>query len=81
VCTQPLLSPYEAHVALGVTQWRDQYPMDFYAKGAGPWGNYYQPEGEVLVCHNESCVLLLCPSCLVPCVSRWLCIVPLGAVL
>ncbi|XP_065902106.1 2-(3-amino-3-carboxypropyl)histidine synthase subunit 1-like [Dysidea avara] len=28
----PLLSPYEACVALGVTQWKEQYPMDYYSK-------------------------------------------------
>jgi 2-(3-amino-3-carboxypropyl)histidine synthase len=39
----PLLTPYEAEVALGHTQWRDVYPMDFYARGSGPWTNYYKP--------------------------------------
>ena len=36
----PLLSPYEAEVALGAQVWQAQYPMDYYAKAAGPWGNY-----------------------------------------
>lgn len=40
----PLLTPYEAFVALGETQWREQYPMDFYAKGSGPWTNYYKSD-------------------------------------
>ncbi|OSX74404.1 hypothetical protein BU14_0290s0012 [Porphyra umbilicalis] len=31
----PLLTPYEAYVALGVVPWRDVYPMDYYAKGGG----------------------------------------------
>ena len=41
-CPLPLLTPYEAHVALGLTQWRSVYPMDFYARGSGPWTNYYK---------------------------------------
>ena len=40
---QPILSPYEAFVALGAAEWRQQYPMDFYARGSGPWTNYYKP--------------------------------------
>ncbi|GLD98583.1 hypothetical protein PINS_up007300 [Pythium insidiosum] len=40
---KPLLSPYEAEVCLGRAEWRDgSYPMDFYAKGSGPWTNYHQ---------------------------------------
>jgi 2-(3-amino-3-carboxypropyl)histidine synthase len=41
----PLLTAYEAKVALGVTQWKETYPMDFYARGeaggsGGSWSNY-----------------------------------------
>lgn len=39
---QPLLSPYEADVALEETAWRDVYPMDFYAKGSGAWTNMHE---------------------------------------
>lgn len=40
--TKPLLSPYEAEVCLERAVWQDgQYPMDFYAKGSGPWTNYH----------------------------------------
>lgn len=39
---KPLLTPYEAFVALGKTQWQEQYPMDFYAKKGGEWTNYYK---------------------------------------
>ena len=28
---KPLLTPYEASVALASTEWRESYPMDFYA--------------------------------------------------
>eukprot|EP00656_Telonema_subtile_P013798 TRINITY_DN17012_c0_g1_i3.p1 TRINITY_DN17012_c0_g1~~TRINITY_DN17012_c0_g1_i3.p1 ORF type:complete len:305 (+),score=79.03 TRINITY_DN17012_c0_g1_i3:445-1359(+) len=36
---KPLLSPYEACVALeGMEGWQDTYPMDFYKKESGPWG-------------------------------------------
>ena len=36
--TKPLLAPYEAAVALGVVDWQEVYPMDFYANlSLGPW--------------------------------------------
>ncbi|XP_030848155.1 2-(3-amino-3-carboxypropyl)histidine synthase subunit 1 [Strongylocentrotus purpuratus] len=35
---KPLLSPYEAAVALKSIQWQSRYPMDFYANDSlGPW--------------------------------------------
>ncbi|KAI9277538.1 putative diphthamide synthesis protein-domain-containing protein [Sporodiniella umbellata] len=35
---KPLLTPYEASVALGKANWQDIYPMDFYANDSlGPW--------------------------------------------
>ena len=39
--TTPVLSPYELHVALGATEWKDVYPMDFYSDQGGPWANYH----------------------------------------
>ncbi|KAI9921735.1 hypothetical protein PsorP6_000130 [Peronosclerospora sorghi] len=45
---KPLLTSYEAEVCLGQTLWRDgSYPMDFYAKGSGPWTNYYDRSKEI----------------------------------
>lgn len=42
---KPLLSPYEAAVVLGSAEWRERYPMDFYAKdSAGPWTPYFDPK-------------------------------------
>lgn len=38
----PLLTPYEAEVALGATLWREVYPMDYYAKGSQSWTNYWK---------------------------------------
>lgn len=39
---KPLLSPYEAFVALGAVDWEDEnYPMDFYSKKGKAWSNYY----------------------------------------
>ncbi|ETW04860.1 hypothetical protein H310_03980 [Aphanomyces invadans] len=39
---KPLLTAYEAEVCLADEKWQDDsYPMDFYAKGSGPWTNYY----------------------------------------
>ncbi|XP_062516867.1 2-(3-amino-3-carboxypropyl)histidine synthase subunit 1-like [Corticium candelabrum] len=35
---KPLLTPYEAMVAIGHVQWQDIYPMDFYSSSSlGPW--------------------------------------------
>lgn len=34
---KPLLTPYEAQVALGVTAWKNIYPMDFYAANGDAW--------------------------------------------
>lgn len=41
---QPLLSPYELEVAMGATQWRSVYPMDYYSREGGPWTNYFEQE-------------------------------------
>lgn len=35
---KPLLSPYEAEVALHSAQWREIYPMDFYSANGETWG-------------------------------------------
>eukprot|EP01029_Cantina_marsupialis_P029626 TRINITY_DN781927_c0_g1_i1.p1 TRINITY_DN781927_c0_g1~~TRINITY_DN781927_c0_g1_i1.p1 ORF type:complete len:394 (-),score=100.17 TRINITY_DN781927_c0_g1_i1:219-1400(-) len=37
---KPLLTPYELSVALGETEWKEVYPMDWYKKEGGPWSNY-----------------------------------------
>lgn len=35
---KPLLTPYEASIALGKVSWQEVYPMDFYAnESLGPW--------------------------------------------
>jgi 2-(3-amino-3-carboxypropyl)histidine synthase len=35
---KPILTPYEAAVALDLVPWKDVYPMDFYAAGSlGQW--------------------------------------------
>ncbi|RQM24375.1 hypothetical protein B5M09_002578 [Aphanomyces astaci] len=40
--SRPLLTAYEAEVCLAGMTWQDDaYPMDFYAKGSGPWTNYF----------------------------------------
>lgn len=39
---RPLLTTYEAFVAVGKTEWREVYPMDFYAKDGGEWTNYWK---------------------------------------
>lgn len=43
---RPLLSPYEAEVALGAAHWAPVYPMDYYAKAGGPWSNYAVRDAE-----------------------------------
>ncbi|XP_054287349.1 2-(3-amino-3-carboxypropyl)histidine synthase subunit 1-like [Macrosteles quadrilineatus] len=49
---KPLLTPYEAAVALGNIQWNTKYPMDFYASNSlGPWTPNHKPEG----CCGKGC--------------------------
>ncbi|KAG8274124.1 2-(3-amino-3-carboxypropyl)histidine synthase subunit 1 [Homalodisca vitripennis] len=49
---KPLLTPYEAAVVLKNTEWRQNYPMDFYAAGSlGPWTPNHKPEG----CCGKEC--------------------------
>jgi 2-(3-amino-3-carboxypropyl)histidine synthase len=40
----PVLSPYEAEVCFGETEWKAIYPMDFYSKGSGPWTNQFHQQ-------------------------------------
>ena len=40
----PVLTAYEAEVALGARAWEKTYPMDYYAKAGGSWANYAKPE-------------------------------------
>jgi len=40
----PLLTPYEAEIALGVRDWLPTYPMDNYAKAGGSYANYATDE-------------------------------------
>jgi diphthamide biosynthesis enzyme Dph1/Dph2-like protein len=51
--SQPLLTPYEAEVALGRVAWRELYPMDYYARDekgfASSWANYHRTAEEVEV--------------------------------
>ncbi len=42
--SKPLLTPYEAYVALGETQWREVYPQDYYSKDGGQWGSFYKKD-------------------------------------
>jgi 2-(3-amino-3-carboxypropyl)histidine synthase len=37
---RPLLTPYELEVSLKATEWKEVYPMDYYAQAGGPWANY-----------------------------------------
>ena len=43
----PILSPYEAAVALSEVEWQnDIYPMDFYSHSSlGPWTPNHKPSG------------------------------------
>lgn len=40
--SKPLLTPYEAFVALEQASWRSVYPQDFYSSTGGPWTNFYK---------------------------------------
>ncbi|KAA8493828.1 2-(3-amino-3-carboxypropyl)histidine synthase subunit 1 [Porphyridium purpureum] len=45
--TRPLLTVYEAMVALGHVEWRTRaYPMDYYSKDGAEWSNYYGTAGK-----------------------------------
>ncbi|KAK8793323.1 hypothetical protein WA158_004682 [Blastocystis sp. Blastoise] len=35
----PFLTVYESYVALGEVEWKEEYPMDWYANDGGIWGN------------------------------------------
>jgi len=41
--SRPLLTPYEAYVAIGKVEWRQSYPMDYYKRGGEEWTNYHKP--------------------------------------
>jgi len=44
---RPLLSPYEFNVALKEIEWKNDYPMDFYAYDSlGPWTPNFKPKTE-----------------------------------
>lgn len=45
--SKPLLTPYEINVALKEVEWKDTYPMDFYAyESLGSWTPNYRPKSE-----------------------------------
>jgi 2-(3-amino-3-carboxypropyl)histidine synthase len=39
--TKPVITPYEAFVVWSGTEWRENYPMDFYSYDGGEWTNFY----------------------------------------
>ncbi len=44
---KPLLTPYEINVALKEVEWKDTYPMDFYAYDSlGSWTPNFKPKCE-----------------------------------
>ena len=42
---KPVLNPYECMVCLGETEYRHNYPMDYYSQTGGPWSNYHGDNG------------------------------------
>ncbi|TYZ64095.1 hypothetical protein PybrP1_009122 [[Pythium] brassicae (nom. inval.)] len=55
--TKPLLSPYEAEVCLERAEWKEgSYPMDFYAKGSGPWTNYYSDKTQSVATWSDGLI-------------------------
>jgi len=52
--TKPVLSPYELMVCLDETEYRDQYPMDYYSQAGGPWSNYHGDNRERQLNANET---------------------------
>ncbi|KAL5254168.1 hypothetical protein ACHWQZ_G013817 [Mnemiopsis leidyi] len=50
----PLLSPYEASVALKNVEWQENYPMDFYSNNSlGPWTNNH-PDNKVKIFRKKA---------------------------
>ncbi len=43
----PLLSSYEAEIAINDHPWLDVYPMDYYRLDAGPWANYQSDSAKI----------------------------------
>ncbi|CAL4242725.1 unnamed protein product, partial [Meganyctiphanes norvegica] len=60
----PLLTTYEATVALNNAEWHaKKYPMDFYASGSlGPWTPNYKPPCPCGQTRATGCKGLRCPS-------------------
>jgi len=53
---QPILSPYEAAVALEAMAWQETYPMDFYATNSlGPWTPNHKPQPCANKCGECDC--------------------------
>ncbi len=46
------LNPYEAFVCLEETEWRENYPMDYYSQAGGPWSNYHDETKNRELCSN-----------------------------
>jgi len=57
----PILSPYEAAVALEQVEWQENvYPMDFYANDSlGPWTPNHKPK-EKVCCGGKECAKSQC---------------------
>ena len=39
---RPVLTSYELSVAMGETEWKEVYPMDYYRQSSGSWTNYHK---------------------------------------
>lgn len=52
--TTPVLTPYEAEVALGARDWQPVYPMSYYARDGGSFANY-APDAEREATREAAC--------------------------
>jgi 2-(3-amino-3-carboxypropyl)histidine synthase len=43
---KPVLNPYELFCCLEPSEWKDEYPMDYYSQTGGPWSNYHETNKE-----------------------------------
>jgi 2-(3-amino-3-carboxypropyl)histidine synthase len=50
---KPVLSSYEFFVVMGLEEYHEVYPMDYYSHSGGPWTNYYESNKERSVIHLE----------------------------
>ncbi|KAK1444618.1 radical SAM 3-amino-3-carboxypropyl radical forming protein [Babesia gibsoni] len=55
---KPILNPYEAYVTFSSEDYRNVYPMDYYANDGGEWSNYTANRREIPRLDNKDAIRL-----------------------